>query len=1374
MKRYLLILLLTFNASLVVASPLKKVAADTTVDKNTLKKILHWVSAFTMYSSVDLSDKVDLGQYAEATDLLQSFVQNPELSLRLNAFRKATFVNVYPKGLLNGNEWILKKLNEIADAQYSTLNPPSLTLEVWFTPDATASRYLVTALFKTTEDKLRAAVAAANPALSSALLGKTYAQPRLAKADVNAAIFAALDALQTAIGSTFAPNIAIRYNDVMYLNNQTIEVWQKANEGITLQAVDKNNVLLTGALTWTNVVGTGNTIKFPIGKVGLERVTLKRGSEAPISLLMKVKEFNLDLNSLLKKLIIEALSAKKKKATDTLVALRQDSLRNANDIGRLITELEKNNFPLENTGASLTPLFANPVTLIAKADTSIFANTNSTHAKSFAEIRKRKRIHKTMRHSINVAAVADLIVTDHSRMNTLLDDLVKNSGELIANLILGKDSKGQEDIAKSIVIDYLNKNLERITGEAANDMQADPPLPLAPPAPPAAAPTFVATKYLYISSQVQFAGRDAFIKQLEDSLQKRKTYAFINYSQDVSTEAYLSRTKGVRPKGLPQDAKFVTISLVNIPGSVKYQVFGSKDGTRSGANDDIVEVLKDYLKVDDSNQTDLLLSYWQEKARQIHDATGKNVIGIVFCRECKNATKALQEKNLSNDLVEITLPNQRCLLSKFYYDGITFKVENSTSFSNKDLFVKEPNAAFETTGKYDAKGQALVVVFRDKPSGYCTKYLENSIADICTDGFRPDQNDAFLNSIYKSVAQCLQEQGIFKPEPTSVSSVLNHPLVSNEKINAAFTNLEGKENTIQSPSLPANEEAQYTVTIAKTGKVTIKISESYLRSLGARVPPSVWDELQRSMEKLLEDAALKLCNRGSGPDCIAKQLNLLQVLNLNLRSLATNNTIDPAMWNDGGVRENLPTWAQWEAPGGGLVDGLVEESVGIVILVKTVGEIAIDTEKQKQIVKIFTREGITKLGESILEDLFKTLTDPKKRSYAVTKTGVAVVFLFYSLTSEAGKKLDDVLRKAEDLANKIDNAPNLRKQLTKVTEAKDVSKIDRLSKLIDELGAEDLEKMLAKVDESSIENLLEDIHSTPALKNAFKGTPELVDSWKIVKDAPEAVRKNTSVLENISSLSAKTLNGNPLNVQKLFDNGLSSTLSKVSDADKVKILDRINQWDASKVDDLARRLGKDNYPALADDLADPDFFKLYDDIIHDPENALDIAKRAGNGNLTTTAKSTFFNDVTKLGKDFEGVVAPALKPGGALRSKLKTILESKFGIKDLDSYQMFEQVQFTYNKSGDYFIADQAFVKYGFDTDGDKFIESVIIIENKLSDATKLTGNQSAARSIAEYTVRSRQISGLEQGLNATSNKWLRVYGDGSGKNIVDITDDFK
>ena len=284
-----------------------------------------------------------------------------------------------------------------------------------------------------------------------------------------------------------------------------------------------------------------------------------------------------------------------------------------------------------------------------------------------------------------------------------------------------------------------------------------------------------------------------------------------------------------------------------------------------------------------------------------------------------------------------------------------------------------------------------------------------------------------------------------------------------------------------------------------------------------------------------------------------------------------------------------------------------------------------------------------------------------------------------------------------------------------------------------------------------------------------------MEAWNLIKNAPDAVKRNPGVLEEVTKLSGKTLNGQSLDVAKLFDNGLAKTLDKVSDADKTKILSRINEWDASKVNDLARRLGKDNYPKLADDLTDPDFFKLYDDIVHDPENALDIAKRAGNGNLTTTAKSTFFNDITKLGKDFEGVVAPALRPGGAWRNKLSDVVKNKFGIDDLDSYEMYEQVQFTYNKStGDYFIADQAFVKYGFDADGDKFIENIIVIENKLSDATKLTGNQSAARSISEYTVRSRQISGLDQGLEASSNNWLRAYGDGSGKNIVDITDEFK
>lgn len=320
-----------------------------------------------------------------------------------------------------------------------------------------------------------------------------------------------------------------------------------------------------------------------------------------------------------------------------------------------------------------------------------------------------------------------------------------------------------------------------------------------------------------------------------------------------------------------------------------------------------------------------------------------------------------------------------------------------------------------------------------------------------------------------------------------------------------------------------------------------------------------------------------------------------------------------------------------------------------------------------------------------------------------------------------------------------------------------------------------LDDLLKGFDANDIKNLSDDFLDEKFFR-ILNEQPELVDAWSIVKKTGfDDLAKNTDVLAEVSKLSAKTLDGKSLDVATLFDIGLAKTLDKVSDVDKTKILSRINEWDASKVDDLARRLGKDNYPNLADDLADPDFFKLYDDIVNDPENALDIAKKAGDGNLTTTAKSTFFNDITKLGKDFEKVVAPALKPGGAWRTKLKTLVKNKFGVDDLDSYEMYKQVQFTYNKStGDYFVSDQVFVKYGFDADGDKFIENIIVVENKLSDGTKLTGNQSAARSVSEYTVRSRQFVELSQGLEVKSNKWLRAYGDGSGKNIVDITDEFK
>ncbi|MDQ3536794.1 MAG: hypothetical protein M3421_14340 [Bacteroidota bacterium] len=58
--------------------------------------------------------------------------------------------------------------------------------------------------------------------------------------------------------------------------------------------------------------------------------------------------------------------------------------------------------------------------------------------------------------------------------------------------------------------------------------------------------------------------------------------------------------------------------------------------------------------------------------------------------------------------------------------------------------------------------------------------------------------------------------------------------------------------------------------------------------------------------------------------------------------------------------------------------------------------------------------------------------------------------------------------------------------------------------------------------------------SLSKVESFFYKHKELVDSWAIVKNTGfDDLAKNTDVLEEISTLSAKTLDGNPLDVAKL-------------------------------------------------------------------------------------------------------------------------------------------------------------------------------------------------------------------------------------------------
>ncbi len=269
---------------------------------------------------------------------------------------------------------------------------------------------------------------------------------------------------------------------------------------------------------------------------------------------------------------------------------------------------------------------------------------------------------------------------------------------------------------------------------------------------------------------------------------------------------------------------------------------------------------------------------------------------------------------------------------------------------------------------------------------------------------------------------------------------------------------------------------------------------------------------------------------------------------------------------------------------------------------------------------------------------------------------------------------------------------------------------------------------------------------------------ELIEAWKIVKKAGiDDLARNTDVLDEVLKLQSKTLNSKPLDVQKLFDNGFGNTLNKHSDADKTKMLARINGWDAKYVDDLARRLGNEKYNGLADELADPVLFKLYDDIIKDPGNAIDIAKHGGDDIMVKVGRSEFFQKMTGLGRKFETKVClKAFKN----RSSAKYIdLKEKFHKsfkKNLDDYDMFSQVQLKYDRDN-YFVADQVFVKYGIDEDGIEIIDDILIVENKLKNSTKLTKPQMSAYKKTIFNVRSNNVlSEFDNGKRLSSGRMLK------------------
>lgn len=534
-------------------------------------------------------------------------------------------------------------------------------------------------------------------------------------------------------------------------------------------------------------------------------------------------------------------------------------------------------------------------------------------------------------------------------------------------------------------------------------------------------------------------------------------------------------------------------------------------------------------------------TYWQQMAREIFIDTGKKVFGLMYCRECDEASASFTETKITGNMREVQLNKTKCFLTAFH---VNMNENLSELVSASDM---HPQLQLISADNYQ-NGQALIAISGDihDPSSWgdvsCTQFLDASIDthQFCNSNY--GYNSTFIDGLFNSVKKCLLEKMILAPAQPweydeaiteGIQNVFNTPLSNQpEKIQVQIE--KGDQQQVLKSGDFADGNSNFSVSIvwdeaAQQWKFSLNTSQQYLRSLGYN-DPGVLGALVSAMDDLIRKAQLNLCEPGQvSSNCVKEALTFLQIMNINLQNIGKEGKIHPSMWSSGGVRHLLPTSAKWEPVVGGAIDGVAETILDVPMQVKTLGELVIYEEQHKALSQVFTEQGMRKMQDAVLSELGATLRDcvegtGEKCDYTVSKASVGLVLFFFAIEGKAASTLDDMVDEAASLANKLEGAPGLQKYFTKLSKEGDagLAKGKKLDDLLNKVDLAKLDALVAKVDSRRLDDFLADLADNYTLRSKLLNEPELVDSWRILDDAgrtalkvdPDVLTKLNKVLQN--------------------------------------------------------------------------------------------------------------------------------------------------------------------------------------------------------------------------------------------------------------------
>lgn len=226
------------------------------------------------------------------------------------------------------------------------------------------------------------------------------------------------------------------------------------------------------------------------------------------------------------------------------------------------------------------------------------------------------------------------------------------------------------------------------------------------------------------------------------------------------------------------------------------------------------------------------------------------------------------------------------------------------------------------------------------------------------------------------------------------------------------------------------------------------------------------------------------------------------------------------------------------------------------------------------------------------------------------------------------------------------------------------------------------------------------------LQKAIAGDKGLVDSWAIVKNAPDAVKKNPKILSKIDEISKS---GNGLSSGKIteaFEGDLGDVLTKASDGDLDKILARfdMSHMNDDHLDEIIKRLNPTDYSLKQDLLDNPALFSQFDDMLDNPGKYWEMLSDGSipqGSKLNDWARGKWFKNLRELAEDFDKkIVTSSMTDEFGLDNVVSQVtleVTSKSGLKKTIRIDNLAFDDFT----GQYILGDAKFTTKTKDWNGD-------------------------------------------------------------------------